>query len=334
MSGYLAKIRSLGFKEQVLNDENFSAIVEYSNLKPGMGTTVGNAIRRVLLGHVPGYAIRCVNIAGIQHEFSSIAGVKEDAQQLIMNLKKVVFKGEISKAKIVISTVKSGVVTAADIQCTNVQVVNQDVYICSLSEGFSLKLEATIEKGVGVSLANQVKDYEIEVGAIACDAFFCPVESVNFEVQPLEGGNENLHIHILTNGSIKPLDAFKFALTLVIEQLTKQDLFEIDPKLCSVNKTKKADVLNPNLFLRIEDLPEIPTRAVKCLKMLGAVFVGDLVRLSRETLMNEPNFGENSLNKLSEKLATIGLSLGMDIPGWPPEDLESKSEDIRNNFVL
>lgn len=334
MSDYLSKIKSLGLKEQALKDENFTALIEYSNLKPGMGTTIGNALRRVLLGHVPGYAIRCVNIAGIQHEFSAIAGVKEDAQQVIMNLKKVVFKGEISKAKVSIATVKSGIVTAADIQCSNVQVVNPDVYICSLSEGFQLKLEITIEKGVGVSLATQMKDYEIEIGAIACDAFFNPIESVNFEIQPLEGGNENLQLHIVTNGSIKPIDAFKYALNLVIEQFSKQDLCEIDSKICKTAKTKKVDVLNPNLFLKIEDLPEIPTRAVKCLKMLGAVFVGDLVRLSKETLMNEPNFGENSLNKLSEKLATIGLSLGMDIPGWPPENLESKSDDIRNNFML
>jgi DNA-directed RNA polymerase subunit alpha len=333
MSDYLSKIKFLGLKEQQLNDENFSAVVEYNNLKSGMGTTIGNALRRVLLGHIPGYSIRSVAIAGIHHEFSAVPGVKEDAQQLIMNLKKVVFKGEISKTKASISTVKAGIVTAADIVCSNMVIVNPDAYLCTLSEGFNLKLEMNLEKGVGIVLASQVKDYEIEVGSIACDAFFSPIENVNFEVQSIENGYENLKITIISNGSVKPVEAFKYALGLTIEQFGKQEYYSVESKSNAANRTKKIDVLNPNLFLKIEDLPEIPTRAVKCLKMLGAVFVGDLVKLSKETLMNEPNFGENSLNKLSEKLATIGLSLGMDLPGWPPENLEAKSDDIRSNFI-
>ena len=336
MSGYLSKIKSLGLREQNLADENFSAIIEYTNLKRGMGTTVGNALRRVLLGAVPGYAIRCVTISGVQHEFSSIPGVKEDAQQSIMNLKKIIFKGEISKTKATLNIVGPCTVTGADIACSNVQVVNPDAYICSLDKGFNLKLEMNVEKSTGIKLASNTKDYEIELGAIACDAFFCPVESVNFEVHEHEtGGCEDLRLHVVTNGSITPNEAFQYSLNLLMEQFSKHAGFDetARPAATAVG-AKRMDVLSPNLFLKIEDLPDISTRTLRCLKMLGIVYVGDLVKVSKDTLMKEPNFGENSLNKLLEKLATMGLTLDMNIPGWPPENLAAKAEDIRNSSVL
>lgn len=335
MSGYLSKIKSLGLREQNLADENFSAIIEYTNLKRGMGTTIGNALRRVLLSSVQGYGIRCVTISGIQHEFSAIPGVKEDAQQVIMNLKKIIFKGEISKTKATLNIVGPCIVTGADIACSNVSVVNSDAYICSLDKGFNLKLEMNIEKSAGIKLANATKDYEIELGAIACDAFFNPIESVNFEVQEHEtDGYEDVRMHIVTNGSITPNEAFQYSLNLLMEQLGKHAGFDESARVTALTNTKRMDVLSPNLFLKIEDLPDISTRTLRCLKMLGIVYVGDLVKVSRETLMNEPNFGENSLNKLLEKLAAMGLTLDMNIPGWPPENLAAKAEDIRNNSTL
>jgi len=336
MSGYLSKIKSLGLREQNLADENFSAIVEYSNLKRGMGTTIGNALRRVLLGTVPGYAVRHVTISGVQHEFATIPGVKEDAQQVIMNLKKIIFKGEISKTKATLNIVGPCVVTGADIACSNIHVVNPDNYICSLDKGFNLKLEMNLEKSSGIKLANNMKDYEMELGAIACDAFFCPIESVNFEVIEHEtDGYEDLRMHIVTNGSITPNEAFQYSLTLLLEQLGKHAGFDESARpVTSTVSAKRMDVLSPNLFLKIEDLPDISTRTLRCLKMLGMVYVGDLVKISKETLMKEPNFGENSLNKLLEKLSSMGLTLDMNIPGWPPENLASKAEDIRNNSVL
>ncbi len=336
MSGYLSKIKSLGLREQNLADENFSAIIEYTNLKRGMGTTVGNALRRVLLSSVQGYAIRSVTISGIQHEFSSIPGVKEDAQQLIINLKKIIFKGEISKTKANLNIVGPCVVTGADIACSNVSVVNADAYICSLDKGFNIKLEMNIEKSSGIKLASSIKDYEIELGAIACDSFFSPVESVNFEVQEHEtDGYEDLRLHIITNGSVSPNEAFQYSLNLLMEQFSKHAGFDQSARSsASTSGTKRMDVLSPNLFLKIEDLPDISTRTLRCLKMLGIVYVGDLVKVSKDTLMKEPNFGENSLNRLLEKLSSMGLTLDMNIPGWPPENLVAKAEEIRNNSVL
>lgn len=337
MSNYLSKIKYFGLEEQHLVDENFSAVIEYSNIKLGMGNTIGNSLRRVLLSSVPGYAIKNVTIAGIQHEFTAIPGVKEDAQRLIMNLKKVIFKGDISKSKATILFSGPGEVRASDISCSNISVVNPDLYICSIDKGFNLKAELFVEKGCGVKLTSTSKDYEIEIGSILCDAFFSPIVSVNFEVIENESSNsESLHIHIVTNGSIAPKDAFKYALELFMDQLSKNAYAEKEKDEISLEEKKEASVqtLSPNLFLRIDDLPDLPTRTLRCLKMLGVVYVGDVVKLTRERLMNEPNFGENSLNKLIEKLEAMELSLGMNIVGWPPENLEEKAEAIRNKSVL
>lgn len=332
---YLSKIRSLGLKEAQLADPNFNAIIEYAGLKPGMGLTVGNALRRVLLSSIAGYAIRNVTISGVQHEFSSIPGVKEDAQQLIMNLKKIVFKGEISKTKIALNVMGGCIVTGKNLSCSNVEVVNQDAYICALDKGFNLKLEMTLEKSVGIKLSSEVKDYDIELGAIACDSFFSPIESVNFEVVAREDGYEDLRLQIVTNGSISSQEAFDHALSLLQDQLGKHSAENNTKQTVAIaTGTKRLDVLSPNLFLKIEDLPDMSVRILRCLKLLGVVYVGDLVKMSSKTLMKEPNFGENSLNKLMEKLAPMGLSLDMEIPGWPPENLASKAEEIGSKSIL
>lgn len=336
MMEYLSKIKSLGLNEQNMLDENYSAVIKYENLKSGMGVTIGNSLRRVLLSHIAGYGIRSVTISGVQHEFSVIPGLKEDVQQLIMNLKKLVFKGEISKTKANLNIVGPCVIKGSDIGCANISVVNPELYIGSLDKGFNLKLEMSLEKSTGIKLANNIKDYEIELGAIACDAFFSPIVSVNFESNTHEAdGYEDLNIHIVTDGSITPHAAFEAALGMFMEQLNKHTNTNISTAP-SYNQPaiKRVDVLSPNLFLRVEDLPDISTRTLRCLKLLGIVYIGDLVKVSKETLMNEPNFGENSLNKLVEKLNAMGLTLGMDIPGWPPENLATKAEEIRNNSSL
>lgn len=333
MTSYLSKIKSLGLKEKNLASENFSSIIEYASLKRGMGLTIGNALRRVLLSSVPGYAMRSVTISGVQHEFSSIPGVKEDTQQLIMNLKKIVFKGEISKTKATINIMGPCTVTGANVACSNIEVVNQDLYICSLDQGFNLKLEMNIEKGIGIKMVNDNKSYEVEVGSIACDSFFSPIENVNFEVAEHENEGETLKLHIVTNGSITPEAAFQIALNLIMEQFGKRVFIDENAPILPVT-TKRMDILSPNLFLKIEELPDISTRTLRCLKMLGIVYVGDLVKLSKAALMREPNFGENSLNKLLEKLSVMGLTLDMNIPGWPPENLASKAEDIGNRSIL
>lgn len=338
MSDYLSKIKSLGLQEQNLADENFSAVITYENLKRSMGVTIGNALRRVLLSSVPGYAIRSVTIVGAQHEFTSIPGLKEDAQQLLMNLKKLIFKGDISKTKASLNLVGPCNITGADVTCSNIHVVNPDLYLGSLDKGFNLKLEMNIEKGIGIKLANQVKDYEVDLGSIVCDSFFSPIVNVNFEVQEHETDPyEDLKLHIVTNGSITPKDAFEYALGLLMEQLGKNGkgaAIESDEQPSNSVNLKRVDILSPNLFLRVEDLPDISTRTLRCLKLLGIVYVGDLVKISKETLMNEPNFGENSLNKLLEKLSSMGLGLGMDLPNWPPENLTEKAEEIRKSSVL
>jgi DNA-directed RNA polymerase subunit alpha len=337
MGEYLSKIKALGLREQNLNDENFRDIIQYTRIKRGMGVTIGNALRRILLRNIPGYGMRYVNIFGIAHEFCSIPGVKEDAQELIMNLKKVVFKGEISKAKASLNLVGPLIVKAGDITCSNISVVNPELVICALDKGFNLKLEMHLEKNSGIKLISKTqKDDDIELNAIPCDAFFSPIENVNFNVSEYEAEDyEDLELEILTNGSISAKDAFQYAYNLFVNQLAKCGELSGEVKQSvSANNSKRMEVLSPNLFLKIEDLPDISTRTLRCLKLLGVVFVGDLVKMSKEALMNEPNFGENSLNRLLEKLGSMGLTLDMNIPNWPPEDLAQKAEAIKNNSLL
>ncbi len=326
------KLKAIALKQKNLEDPDFFQIIEYKDLKKGMGVTIGNTLRRILLSYIPGYAIKNVTVSGIQHEFSSISGVKEDTALIISNLKKVILKSDVKKSSLILNLQGPCVVTAKDLKSSNFIIVNPDAYICTIDKGFHLSLEAFVEKGVGITLASELNDHSVEVGSIVCDSFFSPVENVNFEVVNTPQGSENLYLSILTNGSISPLEAFNLACEILDEQISKTAVLK--RQVAVAETVVNRELHSPSLYLQIEDLPDLSTRMIKCLKMLGVIYVGDLVKLSKETLMNEPNFGENSLNKLISKLNSLGLDLGMQLDNWPPANLSQKAKEIMNNSVL
>ena len=332
---YLSKLESIGIAFKNLEDENYKKTFHYSRLKKGMGLTIGNALRRVLLGHIPGYAIRSISIQGIQHEFNSIPGMKEDVQEFIMNLRKIVFKGSVPSSKAVLQINKSGVVTAKDVKGVNLDIVNKELYICNISSKTSqiFKIEMFIEKKVGIICARDAKDMLIESGSIVCDSFFSPVVHVNFVIDELDSEYENLEISITTNGSVTPEFAFNFALDVLKEQLFKNSAKKIEIEKSNVVMEREVNLIASKLSMKIEDLPDVSNRALNCLHEMGVKYVGDLVKLTEKKLMDKPNFGKNSLSQLKEKLSMIGLKFDMNVK-FSSDDIEEKNNHLGNDFVL
>lgn len=335
MVDYLTIAREFGIKQAQMEDSNFCDIINYNDIKKGMGITIGNALRRVLLDKVPGCAITSLKIAGIQHEFSVIPGVKEDVQQLIMNLKKVVFKSDVNSLKATLNVSKEGVVTAGDISVSSCEVINKEIYICSIEKGFELKVELLIEKGIGIKRASHKLNHDTEIGSIALNAFFSPVISVNFKVEEKENMHlEDLDVEIITNGSIAPKEAFNYALDLLYDQFNKTSAIEKSEEVVNHSKSEVVmETISPSLYIEIKNISGFSGRILNCFKQLGIVYVGDLVQYSKEDLLNSPNFWENSLNTVVDVLSTMDLELGMKI-NWPPKDLEEKVKEINSKAII
>lgn len=341
MSEEMLSIKPFGLESQRNDDSSFREEFEYGALKKGMGVTIGNAIRRVVLSNTSGYAIRSIFMPSISHQFSTIPGVKEDALDMMTNLKNIIFKGQKECVKGTIFVKGPCIVTAKDISINGLEIVNPESYICSLEDGFSIKLDLNIVRGYGYSLAKDIREKtdpnDVSFRSILLDAFFCPIDFVNFRVVDSGGdseGLEDLFIEIKTNGSVSPRVAMDNAINYLSEQLSRGlSKSEISDKK-SDSLSKKKEVYNPNLFLKVEDLPNIPRRAVNCFKMLGAVLVGDLIFLGKDRLMEEPQFGGNSLNKVNEVLSSLGLNLEMNLPDWPPENKEEMAKKVKDSHVF
>jgi DNA-directed RNA polymerase subunit alpha len=325
----ISKLVTFGKQEERSADARFCETLEY-RVDTGMGLTVANALRRVLMSQMPGYSIHSITISGIPHEFSSIPGVKEDAQQLIMNLKRVVFKGDEEEASAKLVATGPCTLFASDIICSNTSVVNGENYICYVDKGFSLKLDIQIVKGVGVKRANEVSSYmfDNEIGGIVCDMFFSPVENVNYEIVS-ESDCEKIFLTIHTNGSISPEEALNRSVKILSSQFEQNS----DIQSLSCSDDTQVSVLNPALFLYVEDI-KLPVRIIECLKMFGVVYVGDMLRLTEEMLMKEPNVGATSVKALVDWLSSRNLSLGCVPPGWPPQDVNERAKKIRAKMVL
>lgn len=295
----------------------------------GMGTTLGNSLRRTLFSQIPGNAIRYVVINGLNHEFSSIPGVKESAQELIMNLRKIVFKGEAEFARATLNVTQGGEVFASDVRCMSYSVVNEDLYLCTLEEAFSLKLEMHVERGVGIILARDVDPSQYSLDSIICDSFFNPIRKVNFEVQQIENNTreESLIFSIHTNGALTPDEAMDLSIDLWRKEMSKIS----EKMIIALNEDigyKPTRVLSDTLYYKISSIQGMTTRILNCIKSLNIKYVGELVQFTQKELLEKPNFGENSLNQLVELLGNIGLSLGMDVTGWEPPVDEAEEDNV------
>jgi len=299
----------------------------------GYGHTLGNALRRVLLSSMVGYAPTEVQISGVVHEYSTLDGVREDVVDLLLNLKGVVFKLH-NRDEVLVTLRKesAGPVTAADIDLPHdVEIVNPDHVIAHLSAGGKLDMQIKVEHGRGYvpgTVRTNRGDPLLEatttrsVGNIVLDASFSPVRRVSYQVDSARVEQrtdlDKLIVDIETNGAIEPEEAIRYAARILVDQLVVFADLKGTPALA---ETPKAQQIDPILLRPVDDL-ELTVRSANCLKAENIYYIGDLIQRTETELLKTPNLGRKSLNEIKEVLASRGLTLGMRLENWPPAGLE------------
>jgi DNA-directed RNA polymerase subunit alpha len=304
----------------------FHAKVIMEPFERGYGHTLGNALRRVLLSSMPGFAPTEVQITGVLHEYSTIEGVQEDVVDILLNLKGVVLKLH-SGNEATLRLVKrgEGPVTAADIEVTHdVEVINPEHVIAHISPGGKLEMTVKVERGRGYQPGNVrvVPDESKGIGRIILDASFSPVKRVSYAVESARVEQrtdlDKLIMDIETNGVIEPEEAIRYAARILVEQLSVFAALEGTPVTIEAPKAPQVD---PILMRPVDDL-ELTVRSANCLKAENIYYIGDLIQRSETELLKTPNLGRKSLNEIKEVLAARGLTLGMKLENWPPAGLE------------
>lgn len=297
----------------------------------GYGHTLGNALRRVLLSSMPGFAATEVTIAGVLHEYSSIDGVQEDVVNILLNLKGVVFKLH-NREEVTLSLRKDaeGVVTAADIQTPHdVEVINPGHVIANLSHGGKLDMQIKVEKGRGYvpgSMRRHGDEPNKSIGRIVLDASFSPVRRVSYTVESARVEQrtdlDKLVVEIETNGAVTAEDAVRASAKILVEQLVvfaqlegSEPMFPTAPR--------QSSQFDPILLRPVDEL-ELTVRSANCLKAENIYYIGDLIQRTENELLKTPNLGRKSLNEIKEVLASRGLTLGMKLESWPPAALEKR----------
>ncbi len=292
----------------------------------GYGHTLGNALRRILLSSMTGYAPTEVQISGVLHEYSSLDGVQEDVVDILLNLKGIVLKlHNRDEAFLTLKKEGEGKVTAGDIETSHdVEIVNPEHVIAHLTEGGKLEMEIKVEKGRGYQpSAVRIKSGENRaIGRIMLDASFSPVRRVSYAVESARVEQrtdlDKLVMNIETNGVIDPEDAIRHAARILVDQLSVFADLEGTPALA---EQPKAPQIDPILLRPVDDL-ELTVRSANCLKSENIFYIGDLIQCTEHELLKAPNLGRKSLNEIKEVLASRGLSLGMKLENWPPAGLE------------
>jgi DNA-directed RNA polymerase subunit alpha len=324
-------------KPKAIHVEQLSANRAKVTLEPferGYGHTLGNALRRVLLSSMVGYAATEVTIAGVLHEYSSIDGVQEDVVNILLNLKGVVFKLH-NRDEVTLSLRKDGEgpVTAADIQTPHdVEIVNPEHIIAHLSQGGKLDMQIKVEKGRGYvpgTMRRFGDEPNKSIGRIVLDASFSPVSRVSYAVENARVEQrtdlDKLVIEIETNGAINAEDAVRSSAKILVEQLAVfaqlegSELAAFD----APSSARNAQQFDPLLLRPVDEL-ELTVRSANCLKAENIYYIGDLIQRSENELLKTPNLGRKSLNEIKEVLASRGLTLGMKLESWPPAGLEKQ----------
>jgi DNA-directed RNA polymerase subunit alpha len=319
-------------------------------LERGFGLTLGNSLRRVLLSSLQGAAVTSIRIEGVLHEFSSLAGVREDMTDLVLNVKQVALRMEgDAPRRLALSATGPGEVTAGQIATTgDIEVMNGDLVLCHLDEGATLNMELTAEVGKGYVPAAANRPADAPIGLIPVDALYSPVRQVSYKVENTRVGQEldydKLTLTVETDGTISPDDAVAYAARILQDQL--QLFVHFDDSLVShapshhggSGMTSAADAeadanqLNRYLLKKVDEL-ELSVRSANCLKNDNIIYIGDLVQKTEAEMLRTPNFGRKSLNEIKEVLSSMGLRLGMDIPGWPPENIEEMAKKLEQELL-
>jgi DNA-directed RNA polymerase subunit alpha len=305
-------------------------------LERGFGLTLGNALRRVLMSSLQGGAITSVQIDNVLHEFSSVAGVREDVTDIVLNLKGVSIKMDVEGPKrLSISAKGPGVVTAGDISESNgIEILNKDHVICHLDDGADVFMELTVNTGKGYVSADKNRPEDAPIGLIPIDAIYSPVKKVSYEVTPTREGQvldyDKLTMRIETDGSLTPDDAVAYAARILQDQLSIFVNFE-EPESAKVGEIDSGLEFNPLLLKKVDEL-ELSVRSANCLKNDNIVYIGDLIQKTEAEMLRTPNFGRKSLNEIKEVLSGMGLHLGMDVESWPPENIEDLAKRFEDQF--
>ncbi|GAB2526002.1 MULTISPECIES: DNA-directed RNA polymerase subunit alpha [unclassified Simplicispira] len=324
-------------KPKAINVEQLGhnrAKVALEPFERGYGHTLGNAIRRVLLSSMVGYAATEVTIAGVLHEYSSIDGVQEDVVNILLNLKGVVFKLH-NRDEVTLSLRKDGdgVVTARDIQTPHdVEIVNPDHVIAHLSQGGKLDMQIKVEKGRGYVPGNQRRfsdETSKSIGRIVLDASFSPVKRVSYTVESARVEQrtdlDKLVVEIETNGAITAEDAVRASAKILVEQLAVFAQLEGgDMPVFPEPGSQRGNATFDPILLRPVDELELTVRSANCLKAENIYYIGDLIQRTENELLKTPNLGRKSLNEIKEVLASRGLTLGMKLENWPPAGLDKR----------
>ena len=296
-------------------------------LERGFGTTLGNALRRVLLSSLQGAAITGVSIDGVVHEFSSIPGVREDVTTIVLNLKQVAIDMVSDTPKrMILKADGKGEVKAGQIETSgDVKILNPDLVICTLDDGASVRMEFTVATGKGYVPADQSRPEDAPIGFIPVDAIYSPVRRVGYTVEDTREGTvldyDKLTLSVETDGSITPEDAVAYAARILQDQLQLFITFD-EPETETSSSSEETDLgFNPVLLKKVDEL-ELSVRSANCLKNDNIVYIGDLIQKSEAEMLRTPNFGRKSLNEIKEVLAQMGLHLGMEVQNWPPENIE------------
>jgi len=305
-------------------------------LERGFGMTLGNALRRVLLSSLQGAAVSSVQIDGVLHEFSSIAGVREDVTDIILNIKEIAFRmqGEGPK-RLVLKKEGPGTVTAGDIQLTgDIEVLNPGHVICTLDQGAEIRIEFTVNTGKGYVSAERNRPEDAPIGLIPVDSLYSPVKRVSYRVENTREGQildyDKLIMAVETDGSVTPDDAVAYAARILQDQLSIFINFD-EPSKVVIEDTKPELEFNAALLKKVDEL-ELSVRSANCLKNDNIVYIGDLIQKTEAEMLRTPNFGRKSLNEIKEVLAQMGLHLGMEVPNWPPENIDELAKKFETNY--
>ncbi|WBO23359.1 DNA-directed RNA polymerase subunit alpha [Sphingomonas abietis] len=321
-------------------------------LERGFGLTLGNALRRVLLSSLQGAAVTSIKIENVLHEFSSLAGVREDVTDIVLNVKQIALRmqGEGTK-RLQLSATGPAEVTAGMIATSgDIEVMNPDLVICHLDEGATLNMELTAASGKGYVTAAMNRPLDAPIGLIPVDALYSPVRQVAYKVENTRVGQEldydKLTLTIETDGTVIPEDGLAYAARILQDQLQLFVHFDDGltlttsvptmagvavPSAGGAEPEQDANQLNRYLLKKVDEL-ELSVRSANCLKNDNIIYIGDLVQKTEAEMLRTPNFGRKSLNEIKEVLSSMGLRLGMDIPGWPPENIEEMAKKLEQEY--
>ena len=316
--------------------DNIATIVA-EPLERGFGLTLGNALRRILLSSLQGAAVTSLQIDGVLHEFSSIPGVREDVTDIVLNLKGLAVRMHSEGPKrMTLRADGPGEVKASAIETGHdIEIMNPDLVICTLDSGTKLSMEMTVQAGKGYVPAERNRPEDAQIGLMPVDAIYSPVKRVSYKVENTREGQildyDKLSLEVETNGTVSPDNAVALAARILQDQVQRFISFE-EPVIEEREEAPEEPEFNRNLLRKVDEL-ELSVRSANCLKNDNIVYIGDLIQKSEAEMLRTPNFGRKSLNEIKEVLSSMGLHLGMEVPDWPPENIEELAKRLEDAFV-